>query len=254
MKKGTVTVGFLHPGTLSSCFVKSKTDLLFYDAAHKQRIITHPFGEMGLEAHAARIHQARNEVAKAVLDNSESEWLFFIDSDMGFGPDTVERLISAAHPEQRPVIGGLCFSQKSDGAGDFYARRFRMQPTLFRMYESDEKVGFVPMFDYPRNQLVEVDATGGACVLIHRSALQLLRDEFGDTWFSPMTLPKGEGGSTEFSEDISFFIRLKAAGITAYVHTGVKTTHDKHGLFLDEETFDLQQAFFRMFPKDDPVV
>lgn len=253
MKAGTVTLAFLHPGTQSSCFAKSKTDLLFYDGAHHQRVLGHQFGEMGLEAHAARIHEARNEVAAAVLDKSESEWLFFVDSDMGFAPDTVDRLIGSADKFTRPVVGGLCFAKKSDGAGDFYARRFRCIPTLYRMYETDDSVGFIPIFDYPRDQMVEVDVTGAACLLVHRSILQKIRDEYGDKWFTPISVPKGTKGFTEFSEDISFCVRVKALGYKTFVHTGVKTTHDKGSIFFDEEVYDLQQAFFRLFPKDDPL-
>lgn len=240
MKKGAVTVGFLHPGQQASCFVKSKTDLLLFDMAHKQRIMSHGFGELGLEAHAARINAARNELATTFLDHSPAEWLFMVDADMGFAEDTVERMILAAHPEDRPVIGGLCFGQKSDGRGQWYAKRNRIIPTLFSMYETDDEVGFVPMLDYPRDELVAIDATGAACLLIHRSALEKVRAEFGDRWFQPIEVPKGKNGYTEFSEDMSFCLRLKACGIQLYAHTGIQTTHDKGGIFLDEETYDLQ--------------
>lgn len=241
MKRGSVTIGYLHPGGVSNCFASSKTELLLFDVAHKQRIVGHTWGEMGLEAHAARIHTARNDIARAILDKSDSEWLFMVDADMGFSPSVVEDLIHAADPTERPVVGGLCFGQKADGKGDFYARRFRIIPTMFRMWETDDEVGFVPTLDYPRNQLVPVDATGAACLLIHRSALQRIRDEYGDSWFLPLDVPKGPHGRTEFSEDMSFCLRLQAVGIQPYVHTGIQTTHDKGGVFLDEETYDLQQ-------------
>jgi len=240
MKRGAVTVGFLHPGQQASCFVKSKTDLLLFDMSHKQRIMGHSFGEFGLEAHAARINAARNELARNFLDHSTAEWLFMVDADMGFAEDTVERLILAAHPEDRPVVGGLCFGQKSDGRGPFYAKRNRIVPTLFTMYETDDEVGFVPMLDYPRDELVAIDATGAACLLIHRSALERVRTEHGDRWFQPIEVPKGKNGYTEFSEDMSFCIRLKACGIQLYAHTGIQTTHDKGGIFLDEGTYDVQ--------------
>lgn len=253
MKRGTATLAFLHPGSQSSCFVKSKTDLLFYDFQNHGRLMSHGFGELGLEAHAARIHEARNEAVTAFLDRAESEWLWFVDSDMGFAPDTLDRLVDSADRYTRPVLGGLCFAKKSDGAGPFHARRFRIIPTLYNMYETDQKVGFVPIFDYPRNQVVEVDVTGAACILVHRSVLEAMRAEVGDRWFTPLSVPKGEKGYTEFSEDISFCVRVKALGHKLCVHTGIQTTHDKGSLFLDEETFDLQQAMFALFPKDDPL-
>jgi hypothetical protein len=37
-------------------------------------------------------------------------------------------------------------------------------------------------------------------------------------------------------------VRLAALDIPVHVNTAVKTTHDKGGIFLDEETFDAQTA------------
>jgi hypothetical protein len=45
---------------------------------------------------AAGIVEGRNSIAAAFLDKTECEWLFMVDSDMGFAPDTVDRLIEAA--------------------------------------------------------------------------------------------------------------------------------------------------------------
>lgn len=237
-----VTVGYLHPGHLSACFAHSFTDMLFYDNAHDQRIVGHPFGQWAVECHAARIHNGRNEIAAGVLDHTEATWLFMVDSDMGFAPDTVDMLIASANENVRPVVGGLAFAQKTDGRGEFGAIRFRMCPTLYRMGETDDTVGFAPMFDYPEGRLVEVDATGAACLLIHRSVLVEMREAVGDRWFTPITVPKGPGGFTEFSEDMSFCLRVKALGKSVYVDTSVRTTHDKGGVFLDEVTYRQQRV------------
>ena len=242
MKQGTVSVGFLHPGRFQACFAQSLMDLMFFDASHKQRITSHPFGQIAKEGHASRIHVGRNEIVQSFLDDSDAEWLFFIDADMGFSPTVVEDLIDAADPKERPVVGGLCFGQKTDGTGEFHAQRARQIPTIFTMAETVDEVGFVPMLHYPRNELVKCDATGAACVLIHRSILELIREQYGESWFSLMEISKGKRGRTEFSEDMSFCVRVIAVGKSVYVHTGVKTTHDKGGIFLDETTYDLQQV------------
>lgn len=248
MINGAVTVGYLHPGHVSHCFHKSLLDLFFVDAMGNNRIVGNPLhtaGEMAKECGAAHIHQGRNRVAAAVLDDSQAEWLFFVDSDMGFDGDTVERLIASADPTKRPVVGGLAFAQKSDGKAPFYGRRYRMAPTLYHMAQDDDVIGFLPMFDYPRNQLVQVDATGAACVLIHRRALEKVRAAYGDCWFDPLKVPNPNGkGSTEFGEDMSFCLRLKACDVPMFVDTSVQTTHDKGGVFYDEESYELQQALF----------
>lgn len=231
-----VTVGFLHPGTFSACFANSLIDLLMFDMANKRRIVGNPHGYAGKETGAAHIHTGRNRLCKMVLDDSSSEWLFMVDADMGFAPDTVERLIASADPTSRPVVGGLAFAQKSDGNGEHYARRYRPTPTLYRAGEDDEAIGFAPMFDYPRDSLVEVDATGAACLLIHRGVLAKMREAHGDHWFHPVEI-----GTTEFGEDMSFCLRLASIDVPLFVDTSVKTTHDKGGVFFDEATFDQYQ-------------
>ena len=240
MTPGTVVVGHLSPGEWAACFGASLIDLMFYDLANERRVVSHPFGHMHKEAGSDQIYAGRNRVARTVLDESDAEWLWFVDSDMGFAADTVDRLVASADPVERPVVGGLCFAMKSDGSAPMFARRYRCQPTLYRMWDNADEVGFVPWFDYPRDQLIEVDATGGACLLIHRSVLELVRDRYGDHWFHHLPKPKGEG---DFSEDLSFCLRLKSLDVPIHVDTSVKTTHDKGGVFLDEQTYDLQRSF-----------
>lgn len=237
MNPGTVAVGFLHPGHYSACFADSLLDLLFYDGHANQRIV--PNGrKMGKLCGSGGIVAARNLVTQVFLDDTACEWLWFVDADMGFAEDTVDRLVDAADPAERPIVGALCFALKTDGDAALYAVRYRATPTLYRFHELEEQVGFAPMFDYPRGQLVEVAATGAACLLLHRTALETIRAKCGDQWWTPVTHPTG---NTLFSEDLSFCVRAQAAGLPLFVHTGVKTTHDKGGVFLDEETFDRQE-------------
>ncbi len=238
MTPGRVSVGYLHPGHWSACFGKSLIDLFVHDLCGPGRIMSHPFGEMGKECGSGGLVAGRNHLARIFLDESEAEWLFMVDSDMGFAADTVDRLIDAAHPEHRPIMGGLCFAQKSAGRAPLYAQRYRPTPTLYRIAETDDDSGFVPLFDYPRDEIVQVDATGAACVLIHRRALADIRDGYGDVWFDPIRKPKSPI-TASFGEDMSFCLRALARDLPIHVHTGVKTTHDKSGVYLDEETYDL---------------
>ena len=233
-----VSVGFLHPGHYSACFAESLSDLITADLLGEQRIVSHPFGKMGKECGANGIVSGRNALARAVVDESEADWLFMVDSDMGFAADTVERLIAVADPVERPVVGALCFAMKSDGKGPMFARRYRMVPTIYDLRETDTEVGFVSRMGYQRDTFQECAATGAACTLIHRTVLEQVRDKYGPVWFDPITHPKG---STTFGEDLSFCVRVAALGHPLWVDSSVKTTHDKGFVFLDEETFDIQQ-------------
>ncbi|ROP36283.1 hypothetical protein [Saccharothrix texasensis] len=236
---GSVVVGYLDPGTWSAVFGLSYRDLLMADLVGPQRIVRESGRELRAVTGSGGIPGSRNQVAREFLDSTDAEWLFMVDSDMGFGPDVVERLVAAADPAERPVVGGLCFALKRSGRGEFGAERFRIQPTLFEFRDLGDEVGFAPMLDYPRDQLVPVGGTGAACLLIHRVAVAAVRERYGDAWFDPITHPTGDHGKPRtFSEDLSFCVRLAAVGVQPYVHTGVRTTHDKHGVFLDEDTYE----------------
>lgn len=240
MIPGAVSVGFLHPGKYSSCFADSLTQLLFFDAmSEAPRIVSHDHGQLASNCPPTGIVEGRNKLARIMCDDSEAEWLFMVDSDMAFDADIVERLIAAADPAERPIVGALAFAHKTDGRASLGGIRYRPVPTVYHWNETETEVGFVPQFDYPRDQLVPVAATGAACLLIHKTVFERLRVKFGDVWFEPLNHPKHQ---THFSEDLSFCIRLAAADIPLFVHTGIRTGHDKGSQFLDEGLYDAHRA------------
>jgi hypothetical protein len=237
VNRGTVAVGFLDPGHWSHCFGQSLIDLYLVDAHGSKRMVPHG-KQLRDNAQAGGIVAGRNSIATKFLDDTECEWLFMVDSDMGFAPDTVDRLIASADPVERPVVGGLCFSLRREKPGEFYGQKYIVVPTCFEYVDTDEEVGFRSIIDYPSDSLLQVGGTGAACLLIHRSALLAIRDRIGDHWFDHITHP----GGTVFSEDLSFCVRLAMVDLPVYVDTSVRTTHDKHGVFLDEEEFYRSRA------------
>lgn len=241
MKQGTVAVAYLDPGKWSASFGQSLVALYLGDAFGSQRIV--PNGtELRQYCSTEGIVAGRNSVAAAFLDNTTCEWLFMVDSDMGFDPDTVDRLIKSADKYTRPIVGGLCFALDRDGSGPLHTERFRLKPTVYAYVELENEVGFTPIYDYPRDQMVRVGGTGAACVLIHRRALDKLRTLHGDTWFNKLTHPTGlRGGPRSFSEDLSFCLRATAADLPVWIDTSVKTSHHKGGIYLDEAEYDKQQ-------------
>lgn len=175
--------------------------------------------------------EARNRVASLMLDR-DVEWLFWIDTDMGFAPDTIDRLLEAADPTDRPVIGGLCYVSHEYATDDMGGYRTEPIPTVYQWSQQpDGRIGFTARHDYPRDELVKCDATGSACILIHRSVLERI----GSNWYSPK-LNANTGES--YGEDMSFCIRMMEHEIPLYVHTGVKTTHLKP-VWLSEAHFDM---------------
>lgn len=232
--RSLVSVGFLHPGHYTHCFAESLRDLLLFDLTGKART-AHDHGTLGKECGAGDISEGRNQLAKVMCDESRAEWLFMVDSDMGFEPDTLERLLASADPKERPIVGALCFALKTDGRRDLFGISYRSVPTLYQWYDDGEQVGFVPMLDYDEG-LVPVSGTGAACLVIHRSVLERIRAKYGDVWFDPIRHPSGR----RIGEDLSFCVRAAAIDVPVHVDTTVKTTHDKGSLFLDEAQYRAQ--------------
>lgn len=192
-------------------------------------------GTMGVAA-------ARSQIVSQFLA-TEAEWLFMVDTDMGFEDDTIQRLVASAEANDCPVVGGLCFAQKRDprvGETSLHAQRFTIIPTMYRYVDTGKERGFLPILDYAPGAFQFVDATGAACLLMHRDALV----KVGPEPFRPMVVrgANPDGTDREFSEDLSFCARLANAGVAMGVDTSIQTTHHKGGIFLDEGTFRVQRA------------
>lgn len=186
------------------------------------------------------IAEARNEATAAFLE-TDIEWMFFIDSDMGWEPDALERLVAAADPVDRPIVGGLCFGYTSsqEGLGEAQGPFKFPFPTLYDLNESEDNIGFQIRWNYLPSTLQKVGATGAAFLLIHRSALVKMRGEHGDTWWSRIKHPKSKKA---WGEDVSFCVRAGICDLPIYVDTRVRTSHLKP-IYVSEATyFDRREA------------
>jgi len=231
---GIVQVAYLHNEHVSHSWVESMRAMLEYDLAHG-RIARKP---LNLRCGAGMVAQTRNYGARLFLDKTNHEWLLYVDTDMGFNFDAAHRLLAAADPAERPVVGALCFALMEaayDGMGGW---RRTIVPTMYRMgTDSNGDPSFCYYGDYDDDTVTPVAATGGAFILIHRSALEKLRAEHGDHWFDQIYDHAGD----IVGEDIAFCGRLLKAGIIPAVHTGVKTTHHKE-MWVGELDYIVQNA------------
>jgi FkbM family methyltransferase len=217
---------------------RSMVQLIGYDAQTSQRLGDGRGGFLALRYGTGGLIQARNQAAYDFLnDYPDADWLFWIDTDMGFPENALEQLIDAADPVERPVVGALCFSQQeieSDGMG---GRRVQPTPVIYDWITVEGQSGYAVRWDYPRDTVTQCHATGSACILIHRSVLQRMVDKFG-TWYDRVPNP-----STQqlFSEDLSFCVRAGALDIPVYVDTRVKTTHLKP-IWVSEDFYVRERA------------
>jgi GT2 family glycosyltransferase len=220
--EGAVTVAYLHPNDVAHSWHESMTNLVGYDLAHEQRVIRG--GWLGMKCGAGGLDRGRTLTVEQFLRERDAEWLFWVDADMGFSPDVVDRLFEVADPVERPIVGGLCFAMAETTTDGFGGFRTAPRPTIFDWVDSGEKAGFQGRAWYPVNELVRCAGTGSACVLIHRSVFEKIAAEQGPVWYDRVKNPStGE----LISEDLSFCVRAGLAGVPVYVHTGVRTTHQK---------------------------
>jgi hypothetical protein len=218
-----VTIGYVHNGLeVAYSWHKCFMELVGFDMTHGGNVIR---GGWAATRFSHNIVDARNTAIAGWLDDPDhrdADWWFWLDTDMGFSPDTVEQLLRVADPKSRPIVGGLCFSNSEQGDDGMGGKRCEPRPTMFKWIP---ELGTVCIADYPVNSLVDVAATGSACILIHRSVFEKIREEDGDHWYDRMSNPYVGG---MMGEDISFCLRAARYGFPAFVHTGVRTTHLKN--------------------------
>lgn len=229
----TVVFAYVHDVELPFSFFYCLRRLTAFDIRGYQRMIR--AGEMGARYGTGGIVSARNKTITQFLA-SPHPWLLWMDTDMGYPPDIIERLIEAADPVERPIMGGLCFASREiepDGMGGFHT--FPV-PTIFDWHVNpDGTCGFLPRRNYERDAVIQVSGTGSACILIHRSVFEKIREAEGDHWYDPMTVV--ETGA-ELSEDLSFCARATRYGFPIHINTAAKTTHYKP-IWLGELHYDL---------------
>jgi hypothetical protein len=214
-----VLIGYLClEDNVSRSFNHCLASLITYDSVNGQRYA----GLKDIVTGPLQLVESRNSLADETIKGGH-EWLFMVDSDMGFPPTVLDDLLAVADASERPVVGALCFSQRnirSDGCGGFDTY---VSPTILqRGFDEGGNPAFVTVDHYPVAAVLKVAATGGACLLIHRSVFERVAEKFG-TWFD--RLPGGDGKLE--GEDISFCDRLWQMGIPLCVHTGVRVTHHK---------------------------
>jgi hypothetical protein len=229
--QGAVTVAYVHENEVCYAWHHSLIELLGYDMQAEGRLMRG--GWVAMRCGTDGLIEARNKGVEAFLNDRNAEWLLWLDTDAGFEPDIIERLIEAADPVERPIVGALAFSYRedaSDGAGGW---RCRPTPTIFDWHRIDDAMGFVVRWGYPPDTLVRCAGTGSHAILIHRTVFERVAEKYGNTWYNRI---ENTSTGTRVSEDLSFCMRVNTLQIPVYVHTGVRTTHQKT-IWVGEEDF-----------------
>jgi len=212
MKSGhKVSIGSCDPGMVSGSFAFA---LMQLSAVRSSRLGSHiRIKGSGL------LSKQRNRVVKHFLDTTDSDWLLMIDSDEQLSVENFDKLIDAAHHIERPIVAGLVFA--AFDVGWIYPQPL---PAIFMEQEN----GFLPLYNYDKNSIFEIDAAGTGCLLVHRSVLEKMREHTTEhqgqdwCWFWDGAI-NGEW----VGEDLLFCRRAKQLGFPIYAHTGVILPHLK---------------------------
>jgi hypothetical protein len=232
----SVAVAYVNTSEVTYSWHHSMVELIGWDLANHGRIIRG--GYIAMRSGTNGLVEARNLAVKQFLNEGKADWLFWIDTDMGFAPDAVDKLMAAADPVHRPVVGGLCFTQQETASDEMGGWKTAAAPTVFDWTTAGDEQGFAVRWDYPKDSLVRCSGTGAACILIHKSAFEKVAANYGPVWYD--RLPNPSQGRL-IGEDLSFCVRLGALDIPIFVHTGVKTTHQKLQ-WVGEDIYDAQRA------------
>ena len=213
-----VCIGMVNNGTIDALLAMDLIHVAREKGGHFDHLVQ--VGNVGLTT------RSRNVVVKTFLETTDADWLLMIDSDERLSLATWHKLIDAAHDKDRPIVSGLVFAAFFDGEDSL-----RPVPTIYRM---DPEKGLEAIDAYPIDELIEVDATGTGCLLIHRSVLLDMQKQAtpnqGKDW---AWFVEGAIDGTYFGEDLLFSKRLKSMGYKIFAHTGAILPHHKQ-FWLDE--------------------
>lgn len=160
------------------------------------------------------IDLARNSIVNSLLGYG-CKWILMLDTDVCPPGDAVTKLIS----RNQPIVSGLYWMKQPPYAPVAMRRVPQKQP--------DGKVKQVlsPVAGWMPWEMLEVDAVGMGCCLIHSRVFRAFQEKgmpyYRWTFAKPDKPPDEEG----MSEDFTFCADAKKLGFKTYLDTNVNCSH-----------------------------
>ncbi len=207
-----IVIGWVDPGHVDGRFA---ADIARLYAERRDRIAGIARVEGGVVA------RQRTERVATFL-NTDATWLLMLDSDEHIDVAAFDKLVDAAHDRDRPIVAGVYFGAYPAQPGKLYPHPVPL------IYQIGDDGWFAPIERYPADTVIQIAAAGGGCLLMHRTALEQLRErapeDAGDRW---CWFSDGPQSGRWLSEDLTFSLRLAEASIPMHAHTGVQLGHRK---------------------------
>lgn len=150
------------------------------------------------------VYEARNMLAEKAV-NGRFDRVLWLDSDMSFEPDLMERF-AADLDEGREFVSCLYFTRKNP-----------VKPVVYSECDISKtgRITLTPYSDYPRDSIFRIRACGFGAVMHSVDLLRKIGDKYGRP-FSP---------EIGFGEDLSFCRRAEGVGAELYCDSRIRPGH-----------------------------
>jgi len=159
--------------------------------------------QIGFEV-GSLVYNARNNLARQAI-KSEADWVLWLDSDMVFSPDLLQRMLKVCTENGIDFLTALCFRRKPP-----------FTPCLFdRLDKVGRGASYTALMSVPDGRF-KVGGCGFAGVLMSTDVLMSVASKFDGRMFDPM-----EG----FGEDVSFCWRARQCGYDIWCDSEIEMGH-----------------------------
>lgn len=150
------------------------------------------------------VYNARNNLARQAI-KAEADWVLWLDSDMVFKPDLLQRMLKVCTENDIDFLTALCFRRKPP-----------YTPCLFDRLDKVEKgASYTAILSVPEGRF-QVGGCGFAGVLMSTDVLISVSAKFNGRMFDPM-----EG----FGEDVAFCWRARQCGYEIWCDSDIEMGH-----------------------------
>ena len=201
-----VVVGFIHDTMVEARWVRCMFTLR---AQRDEQISEILFVESG----GGSLDRGRNLLVQKFLQNTEAEALLMIDTDMYFGVEEFDRLLTSA--EDRDIVSGI-----------YFANERPPRPAMHRWNENGRAESFTEWEDH---DVLEVDGCGAGFLLVKRAVYESMNhpelyEGRAGSWFNQSA--HGPAGQL-LNEDSGFCLRAQEHGYKIHVDTDCLVGHIK---------------------------
>ena len=177
-------------------------------------------------ANSSLISQGRSKIANFFLNNTDHEYLFFLDSDIGFDPTSVLKLL---------------ISGKDITAAPYPMKSIPLRYN-YKTSQPEERQG----------DLIKIEHNGMGFVMIHRKVFYDIAAAYPELKYYPSLddsnvkpseaeyhnsyhyFLEHKNGPTFMPEDISFFWRARSLGYECWLDTSIHLSHTGSHLFEEK--------------------